>query len=82
MAEANIPEDIQAGSSRISGPANIRQAKEYSRQIEKIFNDFKGWLKEDKNDALALIIHTLKEHMVKSFPQISDVDTDAILQCI
>lgn len=71
--------ETETGTSSTLGPANIREVGEYAVTMDKIFDDFKKWVKKDRNDALPHTIDILKKHMRKTFPQMGNTNKSTIL---
>ena len=69
------------GGNHSYGHMNMKEAEDYTQQLEEIFNKFKMEIKNDNGDALAHTISTLKDHTAKLTPAMGEVDTQAVLQC-
>ena len=80
MTEANVvivPDDKEGELSEMSSPTNVWQAREYAEQLDKIFDDFKELLWEDREDSL-----TMKRHMGRMFYQMNEVNVNTVLNCM
>ena len=62
-----------------SGPINTPEIEEYRDKIEKIFDDFKEFLKEDQKDALVVMVWALQRHMVKLWDQMAAAKVNAVM---
>ena len=84
MAEggAGNPTRYEQEEETSYGPVNNRQAKEYLECLEKILDDFKDLLQEGREDTLKVMIQHMKRHMVKTWADMSVVDTNIILTSI
>ena len=64
-----------------SSPINTGEAQEYRDMIEKIFDDFKELLKDQK-DTLVVTVWALKRHMVKLWDQMAAAKVNAVIHKI
>ena len=64
------------------GPVNIRQVEEYTQTLEVLFNRVTDLIKEDRRDALEVTMGVVKNHMAKTWPNMTTTDMSITLLTI
>lgn len=64
------------------GLVNIRQAKDYTEEMDRIIDDFQKLLDKYKMDALEVTVKKLKQHMCNQFKSMRAANVDTILGCV
>ena len=64
------------------GPVNLRQVEEYAQILNGIFDRFMELTKEDKRDILEMMVRAVKDHMSKSWPNMTMADVSIMMLTI
>ena len=79
---ANTPSTSKEMSEVGPGPVNLRQAEEYTQILNRLFNRFMELIKEDKRDALEMMVRAVKDHMSKIWPDMATADISIMMLTI
>ena len=77
-----IIDDNAPGTGPPMGLTNTLEAEAYCMGIEKIMDDFRELLNEDRKDALVTTVQALKRHMAKSWENMAGTEVDAVMRTI
>ena len=70
-------EELQA-----KGPRNCHLAEEYARTLDEAMEDFRDLIREDRKDALKVMVKALKRKMTSQFEEMKNADIEVILKCV
>ena len=68
------------GTGPPMGPINTLEAEVYCMGIEKIMDDFRELLNEDRKDALVMMVRALKRHMAQSWENMAGTEVDTVMR--
>ena len=77
-----IIDDDAPGTGPPMGQTNTLEAEAYCMGIEKIMDDFRKLLNEDRKDALVMMVQALKRHMAKSWENMAGAEVDTVMRTI
>ena len=73
---------MHAEELQVKGPRNHCLAEEYARTLDETMGEFRDLVREDRKDALKVMVKALKRRMTLQFEEMKNADVEVILKCI